>query len=175
MPDDVNRLRSDVLSPIGKLVFQAFASNAMGTNRPVSMSDGDIAKRCGVSRPSVIGAIERLLALGLIEKVGPPRKQIQAYRICHQLFASPAGVSESEETPAIWKAGCLKCHREVRRLTRAGYCRGCHKDEEMLAKVRQVQYTHPGIEAEEIAVILKDQHQLHRMTARVRRILRQSA
>jgi hypothetical protein len=36
------------------------------------MSDGAIARRCGVSRPSVISGMRQLLAIGLVEKVGLP-------------------------------------------------------------------------------------------------------
>jgi len=175
-PDDVHAIPSSILSPIGKLVLYAYASKGLGKNVVISMSDGEVAARCGVSRPSVIMALRRLVGLGLIKKIGKPVNQVQAYQICHPMFAhSDAAVSLEQVRDPIYVAACLKCHREVKRLTRAGYCRACHKDEEIAAKVRQVRVAHPGAEAEEIAVILKDQHQLRRMTARVRRVLRQGA
>jgi hypothetical protein len=42
-PADVNVIPSKALSPIGKLAFYALAAKACGTNRTVSMSDGEIA------------------------------------------------------------------------------------------------------------------------------------
>ena len=169
----MHSIPSKVLSPIGKLVMYAYAAKGFGRNVVISMSDGEVAARCGVSRPAVIAALRRLLKIGLLEKVGDPVKQVQAYRICHPMFKSQAEVAPIA-IPAA-KAACLKCHREVKRLTRAGHCRSCHKDIEIETKVRQVRLAHPGIEAEEIAVILKDQNLLRRMTARVRRVMRESA
>jgi DNA-binding transcriptional regulator GbsR (MarR family) len=50
------------------------------------MSDGAIAQRCGVSRPSVVSGMRQLLAVGLVEKVGLPVNQVQAYRILQPMF-----------------------------------------------------------------------------------------
>jgi hypothetical protein len=87
----VNAIPSRYLSPIDKLVFYALATKACGTDRTVWMSDGAIARRCGVSRPSVISGLHQLLVLGLVEKVGPPVNQVQAYRICPPMFRAAYG------------------------------------------------------------------------------------
>jgi len=87
-PADVNSIPSRCLSPIGKLVFYALAAKACGTNRTVWVSDGAIAAKCGVSRPAVVAGMRQLLELCLVEKVGAPVNQIQAYRICHPMFNS---------------------------------------------------------------------------------------
>src|ERR1039457_4939506 len=130
-PADVNAIPSRHLSPIAKLVFYALAAKACGTNRTVWMSDGAIARRCGVSRPSVISGMRQLLEVGLVEKVGLPVNQIQAYRICHPLFGKASGhtvtsdlPSSSSPAPMVLRS-CASCHRPCRRLTRAGICRGC--------------------------------------------------
>src|ERR1017187_3527849 len=99
-PADVNAITSQYLSPIGKLVFYALATKACGTDRTVWMSDGAIARRCGVSRPSVISGMHQLLAVGLVEKVGLPVNQIQAYRICHPLFGKASGHTVTSDLPS---------------------------------------------------------------------------
>ena len=92
-------VRLTSLSPIAKLVFYALATKACGTDRTVWMSDGAIARRCGVSRPSVISGMHQLLAVGLVEKVGLPVIQIQAYRICHPLFGKASGHTVTSDLP----------------------------------------------------------------------------
>jgi len=99
-PADVNAIPSRHLSPICKLVFYALAAKACGTDRTVWISDGAIARRCGVSRPSVISGMHQLLALGLVEKVGLPVNQIQAYRICHPLFGKTSGHAATSDLPS---------------------------------------------------------------------------
>jgi len=181
-PVDVNAIPSKQLSPIGKLVFYALAAKSLGTNRTVWISDGAIALSCGVSRPAVMAGLRQLLDLGLVEKVGLPVNQVQAYRICHAMFGeAPAGAETpanrnekpAEATPAM--LSCAKCHRQFRRLTKAGYCRGCSADIELAREVREVRAEHPGIEAEELACKIKDRVKLRRLTARVRRVLREAA
>jgi len=180
-PADVNAIPSNALSPIGKLVFYALAAKACGTNRTVWMSDGAIALRCGVSRPSVIAGMRQLLELGLVEKVGLPVDQVQAYRICHPMFGASArdecGVSvrddkfEGAVAPTL---ACAKCRRPCKRLTKAAYCRSCHADIELAQQIREVSAAYPGISAEELAYKIKDRAELRRLTARVRRVLREA-
>jgi hypothetical protein len=95
------------------------------------MSDGVIALRCGVSRPSVIVGLRLLLELGLVEKVGLPVNQIQAYRICHPMFGAAArgdsGASDLPKKAVVSEASillCAKCRRPCKRLTRAVDGRG---------------------------------------------------
>jgi hypothetical protein len=154
-PADVNSIPSKALSPTAKLVFYALATKACGTNRKVWMSDGAIALRCGVSRPSVIVGMRQLLELGLVERVGLPVNQIQAYRICHPMFGEAgrhgSGASNSPEKATISGASillCAKCHRPCKRLTRAAYCRGCSADSELVRQIREVWAENPGIGAE---------------------------
>jgi len=180
-PADVNAIPSKVLSPIGKLVFYALAAKACGTNRAVLMSDGAIALRCGVSRPSVIAGLDQLLLLGLIEKVGLPVDQVQAYRIRHRMFGAAVGrepdASEVRDTRvgAATMLTCAKCHRPCRRLTKAAYCRSCQADIELAREVREVRAEHPEIGAEELADMILDRARRKRLTARVRRAMQQEA
>jgi DNA-binding transcriptional ArsR family regulator len=179
-PADVNAIPSKVLSPTAKLVFYALAAKACGTDRKVWMSDGAIALRCGVSRPSVVAGLRQLLELGLVERVGLPVNQIQAYRICHPMFGAAgsrdSGASDSpkkaSEASIIW---CAKCRRPCKRLTRAAHCRGCSADIELTRQIREVWAENPGISAEELANKIKDRAQLKRLTARVRRVLQEAA
>ena len=180
-PADVNAIPSKSLSPTAKLVFYAVAAKACGTNRKAWMSDGAIALRCGVSRPSVISGMRQLLELGLVEKVGSPVNQIQAYRICHPMFGAArdheSGISELQDKPGLSAPSvpkCAKCHRLCKRLTKAAYCRGCSADIELARQVREVWAENPGIAAEDLAYKIKDRAQLKRLTARVRRILREA-
>ena len=180
-PADVNEIPSKSLSPIGKLVFYALAAKACGTNRKVWMSDGLIAVRCGVSRPSVIAGMRQLLELGLVEKVGSPVNQVQAYRICHWMFGAAQGVDSGARAVHDMPAGaagtllaCAKCRRPCRRLTKAAFCRGCSADIELVRQIREVRAEHPGISAEELACKIKDRAELKRLTARVRRVMREA-
>jgi DNA-binding Lrp family transcriptional regulator len=149
------------------------------------MSDGAIARRCGVSRPSVIDGMRQLEELGLVEKVRSPVNQIQAYRICHPMFGAAreydSGVSEIENKPestnkrqsaAMSPLKCAKCHRLSKWLTRAAYCRRCSSDVELVRQVREMLAENPGIAAEELAYKIKDRAELKRLTIRVRRIMR---
>jgi len=170
LPGDVAAIPSKRLSSGAKVVFGVLAEDSCGTDRIISLSHHSIAERAGLSHPSVGVALKRLATLGLIAKVGVPIDQVQGYRIVHPKFKAIL-VPDQEAAPATEKAACLKCHREVNRLTKAGYCRGCSKDLDIAVKVRRLQEKHPSAGAEELAVILKDQLELHRMTTRVRRVL----
>ena len=159
-------------------MFYALAAKACGTNRKVWMSDGAIALRCGVSRPSVIAGMRQLLELGLVERVGSPVNQIQAYRICHPMFGAArghgsgaSGFHGNPEAAAALSLSCAKCHRLCRGLTKGGYCRDCSADVELARQVRELRAENPGIAAEELAYKIKDRAKLKRLTARVRRIL----
>ena len=180
-PADVNAIPSKSLSPIGKLVFYALAAKACGTNRKVWMSDGAIARRCGVSRPAVIAGMRQLGELGLVEKVGSPVNQVQAYRICHPMFGVTRGgdsrASNFHDQPKGITASvllCAKCHRPCKRLTKAAYCRGCTADLELARQIREVRAENPGIAAEELAYKIKNRAELKRLTARVRRVLQEA-
>lgn len=180
-PADVNAIPSKSLSPIGKLVFYALAAKACGTNRTVWMSDGAIASRCGVSRPSVIAGIRQLLELGLVERVGLPVNQVQAYRVCHRMFgeaqSNDSGARDVRDKP-VGAAGsllvCAKCRRPCRRLTKTAYCRSCNADIELARQILEVRAEHAGISPEELAYKIKDRAALKRLTARVRRLLREA-
>lgn len=181
-PANVNAIPSKSLSPTAKLVFYALAAKTCGTNRKAWMSDGAIALRCGVSRPSVISGMRQLLELGLVEKVGSPVNQIQAYRICHPMFGAAgdheSGVSEFQVKPvgaADPMPRCAKSRRPCKRLTKAAYCRGCNADVELARQIREVWAENPGIAVEELAYQIKDRAELKRLTARIRRILREAA
>ena len=180
-PVDVNEIPSRSLSPIGKLVFYALAAKAFGTNRTVWMSEGAMALRCGVSRPSVIAGVRQLLELGLVEKVGLPVNQVQAYRICHPMFGVPQGpetgapdLSDKPVGAAVSIRACAKCHRPCRRLTRAANCCSCNADVELVRQIREVWTENPGIAVEELACKIKDRAELKRLTARVRRFLQEA-
>jgi DNA-binding Lrp family transcriptional regulator len=132
------------LSPIAKLAFYALAAKACGTDRTIWMSDGAIARRCGASRPSVIAGMRQLLAAGLVEKVGLQVNQIQDYRICYPLFGKASGHAPTADLPissspvAMAMRSCASCHRPCRPLTRAGICRGCQSDSDLVARVREI-------------------------------------
>jgi len=183
-PADVNAIASRYLSPIGKLVFYALATKACGTNRTVWMSDGAIARRCGVSRPAVIAGMRQLLALGLVEKVGLPVNQVQAYRISHPMFGAGSGhvkfadPTEQASPLASSVRACANCHRSCNRLTRAGLCRGCKSDSDLAARINDVR-TELGPDAtpEQIATRLKqisEDRVRRRLTAHVRRVMGRS-
>lgn len=183
-PADVNAIPSKSLSPIGKLVFYALAAKACGTNRKIWMSEGAIALRCGVSRPSVIAGMGQLLELGLVERVGYPVKQIQAYRICHPMFGAgrvqdsdAADFHNKSEGAVATVLSCVKCHRPCKWLTKAAYCRGCSADVELARQVREVRAENSDITAEELACKIKERARLaklKRLTARVRRVLKEA-
>ena len=180
-PTDVNAIPSRALSPTAKLVFYALAAKACGTGRKVWMSDGAIALRCGVSRPSVIAGMRQLLELGLVERVGLSVNQIQAYRICHPMFGAAgrhdSGASDFHKKADVSAASllsCAKCHRPCKRLTKGAYCRGCSADVELARQIREVWAASPGISAEELAYKIKDRAKLKRLTARVRRVLQEA-
>jgi len=181
-PADVNAIPSKSLSPIGKLVFYALAAKACGTNRTVLMSEGAIALRCGVSRPSVIAGMGQLLELGLVERVGSPVNQIQAYRICHRMFGSAKGGGSDgsgfREQPADAPGSllsCARCHRRCKRLTKTAYCRSCNADVELARQIREVCAENPGITAEDLAYKIKDRAKLKRLTVRIRRVMQEVA
>lgn len=180
-PADVNAIPSRHLSPIAKLVFYALATKACGTNRTIWMSDGAIARRCGVSRPSVISGMRQLLAVGLVEKVGLPVNQVQAYRICHPMFGSGSGRTEisdsagaSRSTPTPLRS-CGSCHRPCNRLTRAGVCRGCKAEMDLAARVKEVRAElGPDASPEQVAQRLEqiaEERGRRRLSARVRRVM----
>jgi hypothetical protein len=133
----------------------------------------------GVSRPSVITGMRQLLALGLVEKVGLPVNQIQAYRICHPLFGKAPGRKVTSDLPsgsnpaAMIMRSCASCHRPCRRLTRAGICRGCQSDSDLAARVREIRVElGPDASPERIAERMKqiaEDRGRRRLTARVRR------
>ena len=145
------------------------------------MSDGAIARRCGVSRPSVISGMRQLLDVGLVEKVGLPVNQVQAYRICHAMFGAgsghvnAAGIAEAASPLASAVPACANCHRPCKRLTRAGICRGCKAEMDLAARVKEVR-TELGPDAtpEQIAARLKqidEERGRRRLAARVRRVM----
>ena len=180
-PADVIAIPSKSLSPIGKLVFCALAAKACGTSRKIWMSDGAIALRCGVSRPSVIAGMRQLLELGLVEKVGSPISQVQAYRICHRMFRPPrsgdpaaSDVHDRSAGAAASLLSCAKCRRPCRWLTKAVYCRSCSADIELAHQIHEVHAENPGISPEELAHKIKDRAELKRLTARIRRVLREA-
>jgi hypothetical protein len=126
--------------------------------------------------------MRQLLEFGLVEKVGAPVNQVQAHRICHPMFGGAAGAGadasvrqNQPETPATAALACAKCRRLCKRLTRAAYCRSCHADAELAQQVREVRAANPGILIEELASKIKDRAELRRLTARVRRVLREAA
>ena len=67
-----------------------------------------------------------------------------------------------------------KCHRPCKRLTKAAYCRGCNADFELAQQVRDVWSENPGSAAEELAYKIKDRAKVKRLTARVRRVLKEA-
>jgi hypothetical protein len=125
--------------------------------------------------------MRQLLELGLVEKVGSPVNQVQAYRICHRMFGGAQGddsgardVRDKPEGGAGLLLACAKCRRPCRRLTKAGYCRGCIADIELARQIGEVRAEQPGISAEELAYKIKDRAELKRLTARVRRVMREA-
>ncbi len=134
-PRDVNSIPSKILSATGKLVFYAFADESKGTCEVVRISDGDLASRCGSSRPSVIAGRRRLVEIGLIEPVGEPVNQVQAFRILHPMFAKSAyrrghvGIDPEVEAPKKERrvpVNCPKCFKVCRSVMKVGWCRNCN-------------------------------------------------
>lgn len=134
-PSDVNAIPSKVLPPIGKLVFYAIAQESRGTNLPVWLSDGTLAERCGVSRPSVVEMLRRLVKVGLLDKFGNPVRQIQGYQIKHSMFTEGSGRrggargdTEAQEPSKAAPASvtCPKCGKPRRGLLKVGWCRSCN-------------------------------------------------
>lgn len=129
LPGDVLALPN--LKPTAKLVFAVLAMDSKGTTRRVALSDGVIAVRAGISRPSVIEGLRTLSAAGFIEAAGDPVKQVQAYRIKHRTFRATA--PEVEAAPPETKASgakdgfvkCPKCHKRCKGLLKVGWCRSC--------------------------------------------------
>jgi hypothetical protein len=126
--DDVQRIPAKFLSFLGKVVFYALARESRGTNRTVWISDGDLALRCGASRPSVLYALRKLVAIGLIEKSGEPVHQIQGYRILHAAFkAAKSDVGNIVEPPAKKpQVICPQCQKPRTAITKTGTCKACN-------------------------------------------------
>jgi hypothetical protein len=132
-------------------------------------------------RPSVISGMRQLLDVGLVEKVGLPVNQVQAYRICHPMFGAGSGhanIADSTEpaSPLASPArACGNCHRLCNRLTRAGLCRGCKADSDLAARVREIRAElGAGASPEQIAERMKqiaEERGRRRLTARVRRAM----
>jgi hypothetical protein len=133
----------------------------------------------------VISGMRQLLEVGLVEKVGLPVNQVQAYRICHPVFGAGSGeaniadAAEPARPLALPAGACGNCHRLCNRLTRAGLCRGCKADSDLAARVREIRAElGPGASPEQIATRLKqlqEERGRRRLTARVRRVIETAA
>ena len=146
--NDVNAIPSKILTPIGKLIFYAFASEARGTRKTVWVSDSELALKCGVTRVSVVANRPRLVELGLMDKAGGLRGQVQGYRIVHPAFQESKEVAEVAAKVLEMKT-CPNCHKQRRGLLRVGWCRSCNSVKTTEAIARRVYLTEASYRQEE--------------------------
>lgn len=155
------------LTPLDKLIHSVLALEIRGRSA-VSISNQMIADIAGIRRQNVIRCLVKLQKTGWISKLPTAPRQTNAYKLNHVCFggnegtATPAAPVKSERI-----ASCQKCHRPCRRVGRSGHCRGCASDVELERQIRGIRATCPDVTPEEIAAKLN----LHRLTARVRRVL----
>lgn len=156
-----------VMKPFAKVILGAMRMHSRNGRQPVSMSDGAIARGCGLSRPTVIAGLRRLLELGKIERDGEPVKQIQAYKV------SPARFEKERAQPASSRSAarlvqCGKCKLGRKMLNRAGLCRGCAAEVKLDADVKQaVAELGTSASPEQIAAHLR----LGKLAARIERMI----
>jgi hypothetical protein len=176
-PEDIIALPSSTLSPIGKLVFIAYANKSKGTDAAVCISDGKLALKCGCSRTAVLAGRKQLVKIGRLVEAGSPIRQVQPYKIYHPYFQARVnfGTVDTERRSPDAALQCADCKRKVKRLGTAGMCRSCVTDAEYRVKLKEAKAANPGLEAEELAVWIKDRIGLRRITTRVRRLLREDA
>lgn len=118
--------RRDV-SATGKLVWAAMAMLSIGSGR-IAVSHRTISEACGVSRAHVLQSLRQLVSVGLAEKDGRPRGQVQPYRVL-QLHTRTA--PNIQPKPMF---ECTHCLRTVGGLMPDGLCRRCHAE----SKVRRI-------------------------------------
>ncbi len=133
VPADV--LISSKLSPADKLVLAAMGMESFSDGR-IAISHLGLARLCSLGRSTVFRALRSLEKEGLIARLGGPIKQVQAYRLLHPIFAGTV----TQEGPIRVKTArrllrCAKCNRDVRGLSKAGWCRICMNDLKLGRKI----------------------------------------
>jgi hypothetical protein len=146
--------------------------------REVEMDYGEMAENLGISESTAKRGIARLVARQHV-RVTHRNNRPNIYTLLSSVFAEGAtlmpveGQRMATPKPEPLKP-CLRCKRPCRRLSRnAGWCRGCVDDVEFRAKVRMLRTKYPEASERELAIIIKQECGLQRMTARVRKALRE--
>jgi hypothetical protein len=129
--------RKDI-SASSKVLLAGMAMESKCTGR-LLMSDGALAKTCGIARSQVIECKRRLEKTGLITKDGDAIKQVQPYKILDQRLSQRNSGQPGEIVVAASKrelATCLRCRKKCGSLSKAGWCRACNADAKLDRKVR---------------------------------------
>ena len=115
LPDDV--MANPELSPAAKVVLSGMAMESYSTGS-VAISHQAIAAVCGIVRRTVGPALVQLQGQKLIQPLGSPIKQIQAYQLLHPKHA--ARIMEVQHS-------CAKCGLSGKKLNKACHCQPCAK------------------------------------------------
>lgn len=124
IPADV-LLRCD-LTAYDKVVLATMSMESYGSGG-VIVSHSVLAKKCGVSRTQVLASQSRLVSAGLIEKDGPPLKQVQSCRLLHPRLNADVRIAPKSH------AKCSSCSKP-RNLAVSGKCRPCIAESEKLRR-----------------------------------------
>jgi hypothetical protein len=114
--------------------------------------------------------------------IGVSRRHNSAnvYQFTSSVFAEgaallPVGETGSHKPAVASLVNCAKCHKACKRVMRTGWCRSCNRDVDLKAAVDRIRITAPNITDTDLARRLMDDHNLSRMTARLRRVMRKVA
>lgn len=123
LPSDVLS-RTDITAS-ARLVLAAMNMESLGSGR-VAVSDGILAIVAGVSRGQIVEVRRRLEAAGLIQKDGPPSKQVQAYLLLHPDMCGAGEVREPlTRRPKMELRPCARCKTQCVPQKRTGWCKTC--------------------------------------------------
>lgn len=131
LPKDIRCNRK--MDPSVKMVLLEMAIESSGCG-VVLASDGFLATNTGLSRGTVIKSREALERAGLIEKVGPPVRQVYRYRFLHpQMLGSNSAdpqVKTKRKDPASNTAPRCPACGAAREVGKTGICIVCSKQDQ---------------------------------------------
>ena len=166
LPADVLDRRD--LTPGAKILLQVMNMESYQAGS-VRKSDTTYAEKSGLSRGQIVYMRRQLEDSGLIEKDGPPEKQIQGYRFTHSdMSCAGAPVEPAPQVvPPTSRRLCPTCRRP-KKLNKAGYCYQCVAEAALEWKIRDAKNTlGPDATAQEIAIHLK----MEKFVKKIKRIL----
>lgn len=137
-----------------------------------------LARYACTSQRRVVESLRRICAAGHLEAMPVKHGDRAEYRLTAARFCASPGVelsvepakpgSSSAERRAKTALHCQRCHRRVKRLGSAGWCRGCTDDANLAAKLESARMELGiGATPEQLAAHLNNARLAHR----IRRIL----